>query len=130
MADVKEIRVKAIVKSVISTTKEGLPLMKTRGDGSTARYDLCSIELQEGPLVGQQVWAQRTLVNKDGVEKKAVEVDQEIDGLLTVNNGKPFWEISTGGAIASDADVLSAYASMLGAVAPAEDVALNAGSKF
>ena len=101
--------VKAIVRSVISTTKEGLPLVKKRKDGTFSRYDLVSCELTEGALTGSAVWGQRTLHNEHGVDKDAVAEGQEVTLSGHIENGKPFWTVMVGAPIASDADVLAAY---------------------
>lgn len=102
-----EIQVKGIIKSVISTTKEGLPLVKKRADGTFSRYDLCSVELTEGPLMGQAVWANRTLQNSTGIDKEAVAEGQEVLLYGNVVDGKPLFTVATGATVASDADILS-----------------------
>ena len=98
---------KAKVGTVITTDKEGQPLTKTRENGEKARYDLCTVEITEGPLAGKTVWAQRSLINREGREKEAVAPDQEVSVMVTIVDNKPFFEISTGAPIASDEELLA-----------------------
>jgi hypothetical protein len=99
----------ATVTTVITTTKEGEPLMKTRADGSQSPVALCGLKLTEGSHAGKTLWAQRTLVNRDGVAKEPVaKGDNVFATLVSVINGKPFFEVTTS-ANASDEDLLSAF---------------------
>ena len=99
----------ATVTTVITTTKEGAPLMKKRADGSEAPVLLCGLKLTEGPHAGKTLWAQRSLVNRDGVAKEPVAKGDNVFATLTsVVNGKPFFEVTTS-ANASDEDLLSAF---------------------
>jgi hypothetical protein len=107
MADEKAPMYKATVGTVINTNKEGQPLTKTREDGRTARYDLCTVEINEGPLAGKTVWAQRTLVNREGREKEPVVEKQEVSVVITIVENKPFFEIATGMPIASDEELMA-----------------------
>lgn len=97
----------AIVGTVLTTTREGQPLMKNRADGTQAPYALCTVEITEGVLVGKTVWAQRTLLNRDGVVKSAVEPKQEVRVVLSVVDNKPFFEIQTGTSVTADADTMA-----------------------
>jgi hypothetical protein len=103
-----EKQVNAIVKTVITTDKEGMPLVKKRADGSFSRYDLVSAEVTgtNTPLDGQLVWAQRTLENRDKEAKDAVVEGQEVLLYATIVNGKPFFTVATGAAVANDADIM------------------------
>lgn len=99
----------AVVTTVISTTKEGEPLMKTRADGSKSPVLLCGLKLTEGPHTGKTLWAQRSLVNREGIAKDPVAKGDNVFATLTsVVDGKPFFEVTTS-ANASDADLLSAF---------------------
>ena len=99
----------AKVTTVITTTKEGAPLMKKRSDGSESPVALCGLQLTEGPHAGKTLWAQRTLVNRDGVAKEPVAKGDNVFATLTsIVNGKPFFEVTTS-ANASDEDLLSAF---------------------
>lgn len=87
---------KAIVQTVITTNKEGGPLMKKRADGSEAPVALCSLKITEGDLANQTVWAQRTLVNRDGVAKEPVAKGDDVFATHTSTiNGKHFFEVTT-----------------------------------
>ena len=99
----------ATVTTVITTTKEGAPLMKKRADGSESPVALCGLKLTEGPHAGKTLWAQRTLVNRDGVAKESVAKGDNVFATLTsVVDGKPFFEVTTS-ANASDEDLLAAF---------------------
>jgi hypothetical protein len=113
-----EKQVNAIVKTVITTDKEGMPLVKKRADGSFSRYDLVSAEVTgtNTPLDGQLVWAQRTLENRDKEAKEAVVEGQEVLLYATVVDGKPFFTVATGNAVANDADIML---HLFGVTAPA-----------
>jgi hypothetical protein len=112
----------AIVTTVITTTKEGLPLMKRRADGSEAPYALVGIKFTDGSLKGKSTWAQRSLLNRDGVIKEPVAVGDEVFGTLTgIVNGKPFFEVTTS-TNATDADLLAAFGEIAQPVAKAADV--------
>ena len=102
---------KATIVNVITTTKEGEPLMKTRGDGSKSPYSLCSAKITEGPLAGKSVWAQRTLENREGEVKDAVVKGDDvyvIASIVTDANGvsKPFFEVATS-MNATDEEILA-----------------------
>ena len=98
------------VTTVITVGKDGItPLMKTRADGSQAPYALCGVKFTEGPLAGKTAWAQRTLVNREGIAKDAVVKGDDISiVLVAIIDGKPFFEVATS-ANASDADLLAAF---------------------
>lgn len=99
----------ATVTTVITTTKEGAPLMKKRADGSEAPYALCGLRLTEGAHKGKTLWAQRTLVNRDGVAKEPVAKGDDVFATrVSVINGKPFFEVTTS-MNASDADLMDAF---------------------
>lgn len=99
----------ATVTTVITTTKEGAPLMKKRADGSESPVALCGLKLTEGPHAGKTLWAQRTLVNREGVAKEPVAKGDNVFATLTsVVDGKPFFEVTTS-MNASDKDLLSAF---------------------
>ena len=99
----------AIVTTVISTAKDGSPLMKKRDDGSESPVLLCGLKLTEGPHAGKTLWAQRSLVNKKGEIKEPVAKGDNVFATLTsVVNGKPFFEVTTS-ANASDEDLLAAF---------------------
>jgi len=99
----------AVVTTVINTAKDGSPLMKKRADGSEAPVLLCGLRLTEGPHAGKTLWAQRALVNRDGVAKEPVAKGDNVFATLTsVVDGKPFFEVTTS-ANASDEDLLSAF---------------------
>lgn len=99
----------AIVTTVIVTNKEGGPLMKKRADGSESAVQLCGLKLTEGPHTGKTLWAQRSLVNREGIAKDPVAKGDNVFATLTsVVDGKPFFEVTTS-ANASDADLLSAF---------------------
>ena len=102
----------AKVTTVITTTKEGAPLMKKRSDGSESPVALCGLQLTEGPHAGKTLWAQRTLVNRDGVAKEGVNKGDIVFATHTSTvNGKPFFEVTTS-TNASDADILTALAKL------------------
>ena len=99
----------AIVTTVISTAKDGSPLMKRRANGEESPVLLCGLKLTEGAHAGKTLWAQRSLVNRDGVAKEPVVKGDHVFATLTsVVEGKPFFEVTTS-ANASDADLLSAF---------------------
>ena len=113
----------ATVTTVITTAKDGSPLMKKRADGSESPVVLCGLKLTEGPHAGKTLWAQRTLVNRDGVAKESVAKGDNVFATLTsVVDGKPFFEVTTS-ANASDEDLLSAFgATAESTVAKTEEV--------
>lgn len=112
----------ATVTTVITTAKDGSPLMKKRADGSESPVALCGLKLTEGPHAGKTLWAQRTLVNRDGVAKESVAKGDNVFATLTsVIDGKPFFEVTTS-ANASDADLLSAFGATAETVAKTEEV--------
>lgn len=103
---------KAIVQTVIDTNKEGEPLMKKRADGSEAAVQLCGLKITEGDLANQTIWAQRSLVNREGVVKEGVNKGDVVFATHTSTvNGKPFFEVTTS-ANASDTDILAALAKL------------------
>ena len=112
----------ATVTTVITTAKDGSPLMKKRADGSESPVLLCGLKLTEGPHAGKTLWAQRSLVNRDGVVKESVAKGDSVFATLTsVVNGKPFFEVTTS-ANASDEDLLSAFGATEEVVATTEEV--------
>lgn len=112
----------AIVTTVITTNKEGAPLMKKRADGTEAPMLLCGLKLTEGPHKGKTLWAQRTLLNRDNVAKEPVAKGDEVFATLTsVVDGKPFFEVTTS-ANASDADLMDAFGATEEVVAKEEEV--------
>ena len=99
----------ATVTTVITTAKDGSPLMKKRADGSESPVVLCGLKLTEGPHAGKTLWAQRTLIYKKGEIKEPVAKGDNVFATLTsVVNGKPFFEVTTS-ANASDEDLLAAF---------------------
>ena len=105
---------KAKVQTVINTNKEGEPLMKKRADGSEAAVQLCGLVFTEGPLKGKSTWAQRSLVNRDGVAKEPVAKGDDVFATHTgVVNGKNFFEVTTS-VNATDEDITAALAAMAG----------------
>jgi hypothetical protein len=103
---------KATIITVITTTKEGEPLMKTRANGSKSPYALCSAKITEGPLNGKSVWAQRTLENADGVAKDPVAKGDDVSVIVSTVTGpdgklKPFFEVATS-ISATDEEILLA----------------------
>lgn len=99
----------ATVTTVISTARDGSPLMKKRADGSESPVLLCGLKLTEGPHAGKTLWAQRSLVNREGVAKEPVAKGDNVFATLTsVISGKPFFEVTTS-ANASDEDLLNAF---------------------
>lgn len=75
---------------------------------SGATYVLHTVLVTDGPLEGKKVTAQRTLVNRDQVEKEGVDVDDEITLYCTIvqeegQKPKPFFEIGSE-FIAPDSD--------------------------
>ena len=100
---------KAIVTRVDATNKDGVLYEKTRADGTKSPYLLCQIKFIEGPANGKSFLAQRSLVNRDGVVKEPVAVNDEVFGTLVgVVNGKPFLEVTTS-INGTDEDLLSAF---------------------
>lgn len=100
---------KAIVTRVDATNKEGVLYEKTRANGTKAPYLLCQIKFTEGPANGKSFLAQRSLVNRDGVVKEPVAVNDEVFGTLVgVVNGKPFLEVTTS-INGTDEDLLAAF---------------------
>ena len=119
-----------VVTTVITTAKDGSPLVKTRKDGTTAPYNLIGIRFTEGTVKGKSTWAQRTLVNRDGVVKEPVAKGDEVFATLVNEiDGKPFFEVSTA-SNATDAELLSAFGidATATATTPAveEEIPLNA----
>lgn len=114
---------KAIVTRVDAVNKEGVLYEKTRANGTKAPYLLCQIKFTEGPASGKSFLAQRSLVNRDGVAKDAVAVNDEVFGTLVgVVNGKPFLEVTTS-INGTDEDLLSAFgATTESTVAKTEEV--------
>lgn len=112
MSDTTQTQLKslsAVVTTVISTAKDGSPLMKKRANGEESPVLLCGLKLTEGPHAGKTLWAQRSLVNRDGVAKEPVAKGDNVFATLTsVVDGKPFFEVTTS-ANASDEDLLSAF---------------------
>lgn len=90
-------------KAVVETVSD---VVKTKSNGST--YNVCIVKFIDGKLQGKTYFAQRTLVNKDGVEKKAVTEKQEVLVYLQIVDNKPFFEISTGGTSVDSADDIMA----------------------
>ena len=101
---------RGIVTTVITTAQDGVtPLMKNRADGTSAPYALCGVKFTEGPLAGKTAWAQRTLLNREGVAKEPVVKGDEISIVLVgVVDNKPFFEVATS-VNATDPDLLSAF---------------------
>ena len=100
---------KAIVTRVDTTNKEGVLYEKTRANGTKSPYLLCQIKFIEGPANGKSFLAQRSLVNRDGIAKDPVAVNDEVFGTLVgVVNGKPFLEVTTS-INGTDADLLAAF---------------------
>jgi len=102
----------ATIVAVLTTTKDGAPLMKTRADGSQSPYALCSAKITEGPLKGKSVWAQRTLENRDGVAKDNVTKGDDVAVIVSTVTGadgkvKPFFEVATS-INATDEEILMA----------------------
>jgi len=98
--------------------------MKKRADGSESPVALCGLKLTEGPHAGKTLWAQRTLVNRDGVAKESVVKGDNVFATLTsVIDGKPFFEVTTS-ANASDEDLLSAFGATAETVATKEEVVI------
>ena len=103
---------KASIITVITTTKDGEPLMKTRANGEQSPYALCSAKITEGPLKGKSVWAQRTLENRDGIAKDAVAKGDEVFVMVSIVTDaegvkKPFFEVATS-MNATDEEILLA----------------------
>jgi hypothetical protein len=113
--------VKAVVTSVIKTTKEGEPLMKKRADGSLAPYHLCGIKLTEGPAKGTTHWAQRTLQNREGVAKEAVNVGDDISVMPSIVNGRVFLEVVSS-VRGTNEDLLATFGLSAEAVATTEEL--------
>jgi len=90
---------KAQITTVITTDKEGNELVKTRANGDKAPYALCGVRFMDGPLKGKSTWAQRTLLNREGVVKDNVTKGDEVFVIPTVidtEDGKrAFFEVST-----------------------------------
>lgn len=89
------------------------PASKVLDKSNGGQYVLHNAVVQEGKLKGMSVLATRTIKNKDGEEKKGVEVDQEVTLYLTVleneaGQKKPFFEIQAGMSTTSDADIIAA----------------------
>jgi hypothetical protein len=114
----------AVVTTVITTTKEGEPLMKTRANGDQSPVALCGLKLTEGPAKGKTLWAQRTLMNRDGVAKEPVAKGDEVFAtLVSIVEGKPFFEVTTS-ANASDEDLLAAFGAVAETTPSTEDVVI------
>lgn len=100
---------KGVVTTVITTDKEGAPLVKTRENGVKAPYALCGVKFTEGPLAGKTAWAQRTLMNREGVVKEPVAKGDDVSiVLVSVVDGRPFFEVATS-VNATDAEMLEAF---------------------
>lgn len=116
MSEQKNLKsLKAVVTTVITTAKDGSPLVKTRQDGTTAPYALCGLKLTEGAHAGKTLWAQRTLINREGVAKEPVAKGDEVFATLvnvvvdkTTGKPKPMFEVTTS-SNASDDELLSAF---------------------
>lgn len=135
MSEQKNLKsLKAVVTTVITTAKDGSPLVKTRQDGTTAPYALCGLKLTEGPHESKTLWAQRTLVNREGVAKEPVAKGDKVFATLvnvvvdkTTGKPKPMFEVTTS-ANASDDELLSAFEVATTTTAPAveEEIPLQA----
>lgn len=90
-------------KAVVETVSD---VVKTKSNGST--YNVCTVKFLDGKLQGKTYFAQRTLLNKDGVEKTAVNEKQEVRVYLQIVDNKPFFEISTGSSVDSADDIMAA----------------------
>ena len=108
----------AVVTSMSLTNKEGETYVKTRGDGSKAAYSLCILKFTDGPLAGQTITAQRSLVNAAGTVKDNVAVGDNVFATrvarLDSRDGKgprDFFEVTTS-LSASAADIEAAFGAM------------------
>lgn len=101
---------RGVVTTVITTAQDGVtPLMKNRADGTSSPYALCGVKFTEGPLAGKTAWAQRTLLNREGVVKEPVAKGDEISIVLVgIVDNKPFFEVATS-ANATDEELLAAF---------------------
>jgi hypothetical protein len=80
--------------------------VKSKSNGST--YNVCTVKFLDGNLQGKTYFAQRTLLNKDGVSKKPVNENQEVLVYLQIVDNKPFFEISSGSNSVDSADDIMA----------------------
>lgn len=114
-----ELKFQAIVKTVSNVAK-------TKSNEGT--YVVTTIEFVDGPAKGKVAFANRTLTNKDGAVKSAVEPGQEVTvhGTVLINRetGKPMimWEIQSGVSV-SDADELN---SLFGVEIPTDEIKIEA----
>lgn len=99
-----------VVTTVITTDRDGVtPLMKKRQDGTLAPYALCGVKFTEGPLAGKTTWAQRTLMNREGVAKENVAKGDTISIVLVgIVDNKPFFEVATS-VNATNEDLLAVF---------------------
>jgi hypothetical protein len=109
-----------VVKSV-SSTKDGADRVKTREDGTTARYDLCAVEvIHNGKTV--TVFANRTLESQDGTVKQPVSVGDKVSIVCTgldPESNRPWFEIGTGARVDDDATIMDALGLNVGQFQPA-----------
>lgn len=103
----------AVVISEPLSYKGKFDIPKSNG----ALYNLHQVEILEGPFAGKKVLGNRTILNKNKQEKSPVGEGQEITVHLSVvedesGKRKPFWEIQSGVATASDDDILAIYDKM------------------
>jgi hypothetical protein len=65
-------------------------VVKTKSNGK--QYAVAVVRFTEGPIRGKEYFAQRTL----GADKSNIRVGQSVTCYMSVANGNPFFEISTG----------------------------------
>ena len=92
-------------KAVVETVSD---VVKTKKNDSGSTYNVCTVKFLDGSLQGKTYFAQRTLTNKDGVEKKPVTKGQEVLVYLSLVDNKPFFEISSSSSNVDSADDIMA----------------------
>lgn len=108
----------AVVISMSLVNNDGVTYTKTRADGSKAAYSLCRLQFTDGPLKGQCISAQRSLVNAAGTVKDNVAVGDNVFATRVAklegrdgSGPRDFFEVTTS-MNASAADLDAAFGAM------------------
>jgi hypothetical protein len=80
--------------------------IKTKENG--AKFVVCTVQHKDGALAGKSYFAQRTLINKDGVAKEPVKVGDEVQlyNQISDDNRNIFTSISKGANVDDIAELL------------------------
>lgn len=98
-------------------------VLKTKENGAT--FVVCTVMHSDGPLAGKTYFAQRTLKNKDGVEKTPVQVGEEVQLYSQVVDGAQGRNIFTSISKGNNVDDLAGLLALAGNV-QAEEIATQA----